>query len=276
MNIPILMYHEVFEETEFNGQKRPAYASNCVTRSHFEKHMDYLSKNGYSTLSLNELLNEAARNKVRGELNKKVAITFDDGYIGHYVNAYPVLKKYGFTATIFVITNRIGKQNYLSWEQLQEMIANGIQIESHGLSHKPLEILSEHSIKSELEHSKSILENNLKKSVNFISYPQGSYSKKVLEIAKKVGYAGSCTTDIGYYHNNSDPFRIPRINIRQSYDISDIDQILQKNKIFIQKLIFANRIKVALKRLVGLERYLKIYIKIYKMQDYIFTENEIH
>jgi len=277
LNIPVLMYHEVVEDTKLNEKGRTSYASTCITLSRFENQMDYLSKNGYTTLSLKELLNIAAGNLKKGQYDphKILAITFDDGYIGHFVNVYPILKKFKFTATIFVIASRIGKKNYLSWDQLKEMSEHGIQIESHGLTHKPLEILSELLIKEELEASKNILERNLNKPVNFISYPQGSYNNKVVKSAKKVGYSGSCTTKIGYVNSRSDPFKINRINIRSSYDLLDFEKILNRDKSFYSKLKFASLLKDTIRNIIGTKNYLKIYIKVFGIQEVIFSGREL-
>ena len=101
-----------------------------VTPELFERHIEYLSKNSYIVLSLDELV-EMKKAGVRPK-RKTVIITFDDGYENNYEYAYKTLKKFGYPATIFVPSDNVGQKDFLKLFQIKEMISNRIDIGSHG------------------------------------------------------------------------------------------------------------------------------------------------
>ncbi len=127
------MYHEVSEAPERNKRIRSTNPAYSVSLKQFREQMEYLHENGYHTLSLNQVIDAKASLD-----HKTVALTFDDGWANNYTNAFPILKKHGLTATIFVVTNFVGNHNYMDWNQLRKMNEEGISIQSHTASHKPL------------------------------------------------------------------------------------------------------------------------------------------
>ena len=121
----------------------------AVSPANFEAQMKFLVDSGCITITPDELY--AGLN---GEIElppKPVLITFDDGYIDNYTNAFPILKKYNLRATIFIIPAFTSVYpGYMTWEQLKEMESNGITIESHTLTHPKLEELPDDEIRNEL------------------------------------------------------------------------------------------------------------------------------
>lgn len=182
--IPILMYHSIAYE-KGNPVRLP--------KEKFEEQMKYLKDNGYTTLSLSEAYDALINNVPVNE--KSVVITFDDGYQDNYKNAYPILKSFGFKATIFVITSYIGKGEYLNINQLKEMDKNGIDIESHTLTHPKLGELGYNAQLKELKSSKEFLEKNLNKKVSFVAYPYGSHNGNTVKAAQSAKYKMAVTTD---------------------------------------------------------------------------------
>jgi len=156
--IPILLYHALFEG-KGNAEK---YA---IRASGFEHHMNYLSEKGFKSISFDAFLNgyQPLPNK------KYIIITFDDGNSSDYSSAFPVLKKYDFVATFFVSVGRIGDHDYLGWGHLREMIDGGMSVQSHGLNHLFLSDLGKDSLRKELTESKTILEDKLSLTVDFVS-----------------------------------------------------------------------------------------------------------
>lgn len=127
------------------------------------------------------------------------AITFDDGYTDTYTEAFPILSKYGLKATLFVISDMIGKSNswdanffgsfkHITQSQLRELSDYGWVIGSHTKSHRSLKRLSPNQLQEELCSSKHCLENITGKPVDFISFPFGHYSPQVIEFCKHAGY----------------------------------------------------------------------------------------
>jgi hypothetical protein len=123
--VPILCYHRLADQCE---------SALCMTTPLFEAQMRYLKEKGYRVISLADLVDFLAYR--RALPNKAVVINLDDGYRSTYDIAYPILKKYGFTASLFIYTDFIGAcANSLTWEQLQKMKADGFEVGSHSLSH---------------------------------------------------------------------------------------------------------------------------------------------
>jgi len=200
----VLNYHQV--ANTFNPL--------AILPNDFSTQMAYLINNGYIPITPDEL--DAG---LSGELtlpDKPVLITFDDGYIDNYTNAFPILKAYGIRATIFVVPAFVGKKNYLTWEQLAEMVQNGISIQSHTLNHTKLEELPDDEIRSELLNSKIVLEENLGITVNYLAYPTGTYNLHIAGIAKDVGYKGAYTIKYGGVDLGSNMYALERVPIFQT------------------------------------------------------------
>jgi peptidoglycan/xylan/chitin deacetylase (PgdA/CDA1 family) len=250
-SIPVLMYHQVHD-------KGVAPATPYVTSvADFVSHLQFLRDTGFHTLSLRELLSGSIQ-------PPSAVITFDDGYFDNYALAFPALRRMQLKAAFFVIVSRIGQPGYMTWEHLREMQAHGMEIQSHTMTHPHLETLPAEAIQTELRYSRAIIENELKTSVDFISFPNGSYNEMVIRAAAEAGYAGSCTSDFGYFNLAAGRFCIPRIAIRSSHGISDFRKIVCKDKVYLAKLGFASRIRRTAAQAIGVRNYQRIYNKIYR------------
>jgi peptidoglycan/xylan/chitin deacetylase (PgdA/CDA1 family) len=200
---PILMYHSMNEDT--GGSKI------VITPGEFASQMDFLAKHGFRVIGLDEV---ASLVKSRKRISRKtVAITFDDGYEDNYIYAYPVLKKYNFPATIFVIVDSIGKDGYLREEQLKEMYLNKINIGSHSLTHRWLPEVQGEDLIKEIFDSKKTLSNFLNKEVKFFCYPVGGFNEKIKGLVKAAGYLAACTTSPGRKFPDRDIFALKRVRI---------------------------------------------------------------
>lgn len=210
---PILMYHYINSE-------EPLRSRLGVSPQSFEKQMRFLREHKYNILSLEELT-DLIRNKKRIPA-KTVAITFDDGYLDNYTNAYPVLKKYNIPATIFVVINRIGKHlgndDYMSWHQIKELSENGlITIGSHSMNHPNLnEIHSEAELKEEIFESKKIVEQQLNKEVKFFSYPFGGRSPEACRLVSLAGYTAAVGTNFPKGSPGDNIYALKRLRISEN------------------------------------------------------------
>ena len=188
------------------------FISLAVEPEDFDWQMKYLVDHGYHTISIDELYDFLAG---QGTLpDRPVLITFDDGYVDNYTNAYPILKKYNLKATIFIVTGFVSKRRgYLTWDQLREMEKNGIMAQSHTVTHAPLPELSDERIREELVESKRQAETELGHPVEFIAYPTGVHDLHIVGIAKEAGYKGGFTVKYGNVDRNSNVYAMERVPI---------------------------------------------------------------
>ena len=188
------------------------FISLAVEPEDFDWQMKYLVDHGYHTISIDELYDFLAG---QGTLpDRPVLITFDDGYVDNYTNAYPILKKYNLKATIFIVTGFVSKRRgYLTWDQLREMEKNGIMAQSHTVTHAPLPELSDERIREELVESKRQAETELGHPVEFIAYPTGVHDLHIVSIAKEAGYRGGFTVKYGNVDRSSNVYALERVPV---------------------------------------------------------------
>ncbi|HEX9503720.1 MAG TPA: polysaccharide deacetylase family protein [Patescibacteria group bacterium] len=202
---PILMYHHI-------ALKRPQ-ASYYVSPGVFDSQMKWLSDNGYKVISMDDLISG-----LKGTTTlptKPTIITFDDGTVDQYANVLPILKKYGYTATFYIISGEVGSDGYMDWSQIKELVNNGMTIGAHSVTHPNLTHLTSTQLESELANSKKVIEKNLGITVKHFCYPGGAHNQVVVE--KTAQYYISATTTIHKaYHNIKSPndfYRLERIHI---------------------------------------------------------------
>ena len=201
--VPVLNYHQINNEDH-----------NVLTLSdtEFEAQINYLSQEGYNGISPDQLADYLQYGKQLP--SKPILITLDDGYKDNYRVAYPILQKYHFTATIFVITDFIGHYGkYLTWNQIREMSDNGFSFEDHTLSHISLPKASDEEIRNQLVKSREALEWQLGKKVEYLAYPGGEYDSRVIQLAKEAGYRAAFTVNFGRDRINSTLYTLNRIPI---------------------------------------------------------------
>ena len=200
--IPILMYHDIGSPG----------AALVVTPETFEEEMRALSTAGYEAVTMDDLLLSLHGDRLWLP-EKGVAITFDDGYQGVYRWAYPVLRNLGFRATVFVVTGLIGKDDYLTWDQVRELAAEGWAVGSHAVHHVDLRTLGDSQLRTELLVSKkAILDLAGREALSFC-YPSGKYNSSVVKAVKEAGYLGAVTTEPGWAKGSDAPFTLKRVRI---------------------------------------------------------------
>jgi len=215
----ILCYHSVSPSTRF------ASASPEL----FEEHLLWL-KDNCDVVPFSRALSWDY--KYCRDEKPVVAITFDDGYADNYEYAFPLLKKYGMTATFFVTVGFVERDpkvlerfKYLrkcnldeliplSWEQIGEMRKMGMEIGAHTYSHPNLARLDRKKAKWELERSKQILEDRLGEPVTSLAYPFGKrlrhFTNETIQIAREVGYSYGAAVAFHAVRKDDDPLSLPR------------------------------------------------------------------
>lgn len=216
IHVPILLYHYIGGNPNENDKARDALS---VPPDKFDEQMGYLAQNGYTPITLDTMV--AGLNSIVTLPPKPVIITFDDGYIDLYINAFGILRKYNFHAVAFIPTGLVGTSYYASWEQLSEMQASGLlSFQSHSVSHANLPSLSRDQLNMELTESKKTLEEKFGIPVNFIAYPYGTSNSTVWAAAQKSGYVGALGTWFSAIQSNGTIYNMPRIKVLGNWDIN--------------------------------------------------------
>lgn len=231
--IPVLNYHKVEDNVD-----NPL----ALSVKNFDKQMAYLASKGYTSITADQLFSYLYQ---KGSLPPKpVLITFDDGYADNYTNAYPIMKKYGFTAIIFLITDVVGHDSwYMNWDQVKEMQQAGFQFGSHTLSHVALAEVSQEELMLQLVKSREGIEWRLDTPVRYLAYPGGSYNEQVKDALTAAHYKAAFTVNFGRVNHSSDPLALERIPILKSR-WSFADFYLRLN--FTKMIELAKEIKSAL------------------------------
>lgn len=198
------MYHSIRSSTD--GDVWPYYETT-TTPEMFAEHMAFLGRNGYRTIGLGELCQRLQEGR---QDERWIVITFDDGYSDFYVHAYPVLAKFGFTATVFLPTAFIGltRKQFngkpcLTWTEVRELSSKGIAFGSHTVSHPHLRELKRDEILEELRRSRETIEQELGLKIDAFSYPfafpetDATFRAQLQEMLETSGYNNGVCTTIG-------------------------------------------------------------------------------
>jgi peptidoglycan/xylan/chitin deacetylase (PgdA/CDA1 family) len=216
IDVPVLAYHQI----EVKRHQRPSYRGLVVDATSFERQMSILRTFGYRAVSLIDLAKSLA-----GDLalpSRPVVITFDDGYAGAYNVGFPILRRYDFVATLFLIAedfiDNSKRQNQRAFPimtrtQVAEMVGVGFHVGSHSVSHPRLTELSDSAVHTEITNSRKILENTFRCEVNAFCYPYGVYDSGLETRVQDAGYACACSTRFGRRHSAKDKFGLRRIPV---------------------------------------------------------------
>lgn len=207
------MYHSISEHV--GNEKHNKWR---VKPNDFEKQMHWFYKNNWKSFTISELV------KLDEIPEKSFVITFDDGYEDNYLNAFPILKKYNFKATIYLVPNQ--KTNYweekntsvlsnlLNEKQILEMQNSGlIEFGSHTLSHVNLSTINDEQLLNELKKSKEEVEKITNQECEAFAYPYGKFDDKIVQAVKNVGYKNATVVKRGLFEQNDDVFTIKRVGI---------------------------------------------------------------
>lgn len=218
------MYHSISDKIKRGVH--PYYETS--TSPHvFAEHMKFLYENNYKVLNLCDV-----ENYLKNDINQKtVVITFDDGFRDFYTDAFPILKTYDFSATVFLATAFIGEERKkflgkecLSWGEVKELSEYGVEFGSHSLTHPKIYDLSWAEVHKELKESKTQIEEKLQKSITSFSYPY-AYPQEdrkfvnlfILELLNN-GYHECVTTIIGRVGLDSLMLRMKRLPVNMFDD----------------------------------------------------------
>lgn len=205
--VPILMYHHI--------GNRPSDSSSdlFVSPQTFESHLAWLAEHGFHTVSLDAFQHPATLS------GKPIILTFDDGYQDAYTQAFPLLKRYGFQGTFYIVTNDIGKDGFVTKDELLTMKNDGMTLGSHSLSHPDLTKVSALQARREIYESKKALEQILNTDIQDFCYPSGIFDQNIEEIVENSDYKTAVSTVNDTNATKTNIFRLNRFAIREDTNL---------------------------------------------------------
>lgn len=221
--VPILMYHHIALPPRHADRIRYDLS---VSPRRFEAHLRYLQQAGYTTITLDDLLYHLTRGRPLPP--KPIIITFDDGYRDNYTNAFPLLRKYGFTATFFIITDLVnqGHPQYLTWDMVREMRAAGMRFGAHGRTHIDLSEADYDQLVWQALGSTEVFQVELGEPARYIAYPSGRYDEEVIAIYRSAHYWAGLTTRQGTRQDSAHPFELQRIRVHHTTTVEQLARLL--------------------------------------------------
>lgn len=203
--VPILYYPRI-------GQEKGVSART------FETQVQFLRESGYETISLERL---TAFLSLSAPLPPKaILITFDSAETWVFETAYPILKRNGFAAALFIPTAQIGKPRRMGWKELSAMAAEGFDIGASGVGARPLKAGAKkkpeeyfRGVEEEITLSHKAIARNLSRAPTYFSYPEGQVNDGVIALLKKHGYRGAFTQAPGENPFFADNYKLRRMTV---------------------------------------------------------------
>jgi peptidoglycan/xylan/chitin deacetylase (PgdA/CDA1 family) len=227
--VPILMYHEIATPAETQSHL-------AVPPDQFAAQVQYLHDAGYRTVTFTEAAAALAGDPVRLP-ERAVVLTFDDGYADFHRQALPLLDKAGFTATVFVTTGWLADAGQhaagtplgpmLSWSQVREVAAAGVEIGAHSHSHPELDQISGAQLRTELTTPKELLEERLGQPVPSVAYPFGYSNARVRQAVRAAGYQHASAVANAMAKAGADEFAVPRLTVRASIRPETFERVVR-------------------------------------------------
>ena len=225
----IFMYHGIADVDEDPNQL-------CVSPDRFAGQMAWLARRGLRGVGIAELVDAMYAGRQRG----LVGLTFDDGYTNVLETALPVLRRHGFGATAYIISNRLGGTNewdegpvwqLMNGDQVRELAAAGIEIGSHAATHMRLAGASPAQLTAEISDSRTSLAALLGTEIRGFAYPYGSMDAAARRAVRDAGYEYACaveatTAEIGL-------MALPRLYVGEQDDTT---------RMAVKKLLYRGRI----------------------------------
>src|SRR3989338_2192906 len=221
VDVPILMYHDI----------APIDNTWCVSQLNFEVQLYWLKNNGYTTISMSQLHGALQEGSELPE--KSIVLTFDDGRRGVYTYAYPLLKRFGFIATFYIVPGWLEGEgvplsekytSFLAWDQIREMAETGFEVGSHSYVHRDLVKLSPKEVEHDFQKAEESIERHLGTKVEHVCYPYGFWNEELTQICIP-RYKTAVTTQRGF---GKKPGRFARQWVLQNTSLEQFQKLLRK------------------------------------------------
>ncbi len=215
---PVLMYHKVGCPVQCERDN----FLNISARS-FRRQMQVMARLGYRARPFSEIVQAIASNETLPP--RTFAITFDDGYRCVGETAAPILKEFGFVATVFIVSDCVGTTNQwdralghpevplLSWDELRHLARAGWEMAGHTRAHRHLGALDDEAALREIAEGKRETEAQIGQTLQTFCYPFGHFNERTASLVRSAGFQGACTTQSGLARAGGDPFLLPRVKV---------------------------------------------------------------
>lgn len=211
----ILLYHHVSDAGAGNRY--------YVTLDTFRAQMQVLRDWGYTTITVSNLVDVLING---GDLpSRPVVITFDDGNVDIYQNAFPIMREMGFVGTFYIVADRLESKYYVNVAQIQEMANSGWEIGSHSMTHSDL-TLNHSSLGYEILQSKQTLEQAIGQPINTFAYPYGKIDEEVINKVSAYGYQAGMGLGLSSEHTLGTLFYLARKEVQGDYNLSRFGSLL--------------------------------------------------
>jgi len=252
--VPILCYHRFLPRSRAGTDADREMGWVCYD-DEFERQMEYLAANGWTTLDLDDYVD--IREGRTPAPARGIIVTMDDGYRSNYELAYPVLKRLGMKAVVYVAlepdlhTRRQveGIDGFLSADQLRSLDADGVSIQSHTLTHSILTELSDEDVRFELSESKKRLEEILGRPVDHFCFPRGGVDRRVRKLAIEAGYQTASGANQGTATALDAAHDLPRIMMERDMGLAEFRRVLTPLHGALTRIM--GRLKGISRRLLG-------------------------
>ncbi len=225
IQIPILMYHYI----DPPGPSADAIRRDLsVPPEMFEAHLERIQAMGYQTIPLQKVIQHLTLGTVLPA--NPIVLTFDDGHVDHYTEAFPRLQARGMTGTFFVVADfpHSGNPAYMTWNMIREMQSRGMEIEAHGRDHSSLQGRSDAFLEAEAQGIVQRFEQELGIRPRIITYPLGHYDDNTIRVFHATGYWAGVTTHSGVLHHGDDMFRLHRVRIQGHMNADQVEWLLSE------------------------------------------------
>lgn len=209
--ILVLGYHKVVVPS---GHNKVDHYKNYLEVSHreFENQLKFLRNEGFDNMTP-EQLNQAFNSR-KAPPGKHVLFTFDDGYKSIITQAYPLMKKYGFTGTVFLNSSTVGKliwtNDHISLEDLRFLLSEGWSLGNHTCSHIKLDQSSNLEIREQISSCQNYIDGIFPQGILLFAYPSGFHSKKIISTLKQLRFNLAFTTHNGPVRIKDSRFMVNR------------------------------------------------------------------
>jgi len=190
--------------------------------------------------------------QIPGELGGGfLSLTFDDGSASDYTEAFPVLAELGLRATFFVVPTLVDAAGHVTWAQLREMIAEGMEVGSHSMTHPFVDQLDAAGVQREFGDSKAMLEDRLGTAIRAASLPRGWAPPHLEPALRALGYRVFCTSRVAWWHPGDEPLAMPRVGVRRGMPVEEFAAIADGERAALWRLRAVEAAKNAAKACLG-------------------------